>query len=210
MVPSGFQTLFDPTKPTGFVGGADTKAYLPWQEAAKQESQNNISPLASFNANQSNSQNSQGASDMPSSSSYYQYGDLSPIMMPQVSTPSTPFTNQGTTTTGQSPLMIAKGGKVNSTAALFAAKGGDVPHKGSHYVQGAGGGQDDLIEARLADGEYVFDADIVAALGDGSNAEGARRLNEMREAIRAHKRSAPNDKIPPKAKSPLAYLRGIK
>ena len=91
----------------------------------------------------------------------------------------------------------------------MAAKGG-VPHKGSHYVQGAGGGQDDLIDARLADGEYVFDADIVAALGDGSNAEGARRLDKMREQIRKHKRSAPNDKIPPKAKSPLAYLKEAK
>ena len=93
-------------------------------------------------------------------------------------------------------------------APLMAATGG-VPHKGSHYVQGAGGGQDDLIDARLADGEYVFDADVVAALGDGSNAEGARKLDKMREAIRKHKRSAPNDKIPPKAKSPLAYLKEV-
>jgi hypothetical protein len=93
---------------------------------------------------------------------------------------------------------------------LMAARGGNVPHKGSHYVQGAGGGQDDLIDARLADGEYVFDADIVAALGDGSNKAGADKLDKMREAIRAHKRSAPNNKIPPKAKSPLAYLKGLK
>jgi hypothetical protein len=62
----------------------------------------------------------------------------------------------------------------------------------------------------LADGEYVFDADIVAALGDGSNKEGAKKLDAMREAIRKHKRSAPLDKIPPKAKSPLAYLKGLK
>jgi len=32
----------------------------------------------------------------------------------------------------------------------------------------------------------------------------------MREAIRKHKRSAPPDKIPPKAKSPLEYLKGVK
>ena len=95
-------------------------------------------------------------------------------------------------------------------APMMAASGGKTPHKGSHYVQGAGGGQDDLIDARLADGEYVFDADIVAALGDGSNKAGADKLDRMREAIRAHKRSAPNDKIPPKAKSPLAYLKGLK
>ena len=101
----------------------------------------------------------------------------------------------------------ASGGGIMA-APLMAAAGGDVPHKGSHYVQGAGGGQDDLIDARLADGEYVFDADIVAALGDGSNKEGAKKLDAMRRAIRKHKRSAPVDKIPPKAKSPLAYMRG--
>jgi len=60
----------------------------------------------------------------------------------------------------------------------------------------------------LADGEYVFDADTVAALGNGSSDAGAKRLDEMRQAIRKHKRSAPVDKIPPKAKSPLEYLKG--
>jgi hypothetical protein len=77
-------------------------------------------------------------------------------------------------------------------------------------VQGDGGGQDDLIPAQLADGEYVFDAEIVAALGDGSNKEGAKKLDAMREAIRKHKRSGPLNTIPPKAKSPLAYLKGMK
>ena len=101
------------------------------------------------------------------------------------------------------------GGKI-MTSPLMAASGGDVEHKGSHYVQGAGGGQDDLIPAKLADGEYVFDAEIVAALGDGSNKEGARKLDEFREAIRLHKRSGSIKTIPPKAKSPLAYMKGIK
>ena len=77
-------------------------------------------------------------------------------------------------------------------------------------MQGDGGGQDDLIDARLADGEYVFDADIVAALGDGSNKEGAKKLDAMRESIRKQKRSAPVNRIPPKAKSPLAYLKGAR
>ena len=35
-------------------------------------------------------------------------------------------------------------------------------------------------------------------------------LAAMREAIRKHKRSGPLNTIPPKAKSPLAYLKGIK
>lgn len=108
-----------------------------------------------------------------------------------------------------------KGGNVQSggsgdkmlSSPLMAAAGGDVPHKGSHYVQGAGGGQDDLIPAKLADGEYVFDAEIVAALGDGSNKEGAKKLDAMREAIRKHKRSGSVKTIPPAAKSPLQYLK---
>jgi hypothetical protein len=77
-----------------------------------------------------------------------------------------------------------------------------------HYVKGKGDGQSDDIPAMLADGEYVFDADTVAALGNGSSDAGAKRLDEMRQAIRKHKRAAPVDKIPPKAKSPLEYLKG--
>jgi hypothetical protein len=48
----------------------------------------------------------------------------------------------------------------------------------------------------------------VAALGYGSNKAGALQLDKMREAIRKHKRSAPHNKIPPKAKSPLEYMKG--
>ena len=77
-------------------------------------------------------------------------------------------------------------------------------------VEGPGTGQSDDIPTMLADGEYVFDADTVAALGDGSSKAGAEALDKMREAIRAHKRSAPVDKIPPKAKSPLEYLKMAK
>jgi len=77
-----------------------------------------------------------------------------------------------------------------------------------HYVKGRGDGQSDDIPAMLADGEYVFDADTVASLGNGSSDAGAKRLDEMRERIRKHKRSAPIHKIPPKAKSPLEYLKG--
>jgi hypothetical protein len=78
------------------------------------------------------------------------------------------------------------------------------------YVHGPGDGQSDDIPAMLADGEYVFDADTVAALGNGSSKAGAKALDKMRESIRAHKRSAPINKIPPPAKSPLAYLKGMK
>lgn len=74
-------------------------------------------------------------------------------------------------------------------------------------VNGPGTGQSDDIPTMLADGEYVIDADTVAQLGDGSSKAGAQVLDRFREEIRKHKRSAPVDKIPPKAKSPLEYLK---
>ena len=75
-----------------------------------------------------------------------------------------------------------------------------------HYVKGKGDGQSDDIPAMLADGEFVWDADTVAQLGNGSSDAGAKFLDKFREAVRSHKRSAPNDKIPPKA-SPLQYVK---
>lgn len=88
--------------------------------------------------------------------------------------------------------------------------GGHIPEfktgTTGHYVKGAGDGQSDDIPAMLADGEYVFDADTVASLGNGSSDAGAQLLDHFREAAREHKRSAPVDKIPPKA-SPLAYMK---
>jgi hypothetical protein len=75
-------------------------------------------------------------------------------------------------------------------------------------ARGPGGGQDDKIPALLSDGEYVMDAGAVADLGDGSTKEGARRLDHLRQNLRTHKRSAPVSSIPPKAKSPEAYLKG--
>lgn len=131
-------------------------------------------------------------------SGFYAYGTE-----PTASDVLAPYMNGGTVHT------MATGGKMMASP-LMAATGGDAEHKGSHYVQGAGGGQDDLIPAKLADGEYVFDAEIVAALGDGSNKRGAEILDQWREAIRKHKRSGPIGSIPPKAKSPLAYMKGIK
>ena len=69
----------------------------------------------------------------------------------------------------------------------------------------SGGGQP--IRAQIADGEYVLPAGFVTSLGRGSNKDGAKMLDAMREEIRAHKRSAPDTKIPPKAKKPMQYMR---
>ena len=113
---------------------------------------------------------------------------------------------------GHAPTVAALS---NKSAPQGYKRGGLAHHQPEfitgatgHYVKGKGDGQSDDIPAMLADGEYVFDADTVAALGNGSSDAGAERLDEMRKAIRKHKRSAPVDKIPPKAKSPLEYLKG--
>ena len=48
-------------------------------------------------------------------------------------------------------------------------------------------------------------------LGDGSSQAGAKRLDEMRAAIRKHKgRDLSRGKISPNAKSPLSYLKGVR
>lgn len=91
------------------------------------------------------------------------------------------------------------------------AKGG----QSRGLLVGPGGGQDDLIPAqmddgkpaRLGDGEYVMDAETVSALGDGSTRAGAQKLDELRKQLRSHKRSAPPNKIPPKAKPIGAYMK---
>jgi hypothetical protein len=75
------------------------------------------------------------------------------------------------------------------------------------YLQGHSGGQDDDINAKLSDGEYVIDASTVSDLGDGNNANGAKKLDQMRRNIRAHKRGG-SITMPPKAKSLLSYMRG--
>ena len=77
-------------------------------------------------------------------------------------------------------------------------------------VKGPGTGQSDDIPAMLSDGEYVMDAESVSALGDGSNDAGAKKLDEMRQRLRQHKRGAAKTSIPPKAKAPDQYLRGGK
>jgi hypothetical protein len=76
---------------------------------------------------------------------------------------------------------------------------GRVPHR--DVPQG------EPVPAQIADGEYVFPSAFVTALGKGDNKRGAEILDGLRERLRKHKRAAPVDKIPPKAKSPLDYIR---
>jgi hypothetical protein len=102
------------------------------------------------------------------------------------------------------PLMAKAGG------ALGSYKGREDFKDGKH-VAGDGDGQSDDIPAWLADGEFVFPADVVSALGNGSTKAGTDKLYEMMHSIRDRARSkGPKDLPPPALKSPLDYLKSSK
>ena len=75
------------------------------------------------------------------------------------------------------------------------------------HVAGPGTGTSDEIPARLSDGEYVIPSHVVAALGDGSTAAGARRLDELQRNVRLRtgKQMARN-RHPTPSPSPEAML----
>jgi hypothetical protein len=121
--------------------------------------------------------------------------------------------------TGQSddiPAMLHDGDYVMDadTVAAFgdgsSKAGSDVMARFQHEVPHHATGGGAAVPAKIADGEYVFPAAFVTALGGGSNKVGSKMLDGMREELREHKRSVPTSKIPPKAKSPLDYLRMAK
>jgi hypothetical protein len=95
---------------------------------------------------------------------------------------------------GAPPTKMANGGALNMVR--------------SYNVGGGADGRSDDVNAVLSDGEYVFDAETVALLGNGSSEAGADRLDQMREEIRKQKgQSLAKGKISPDAKSPLSYLK---
>jgi len=109
-------------------------------------------------------------------------------------------------------------GEVSSMQGLYNIPQAPIVNKArggalsavARFAQGAGSGRADTIDAKLSDGEYVIDAETVAMLGDGSNKQGAKLLDAMRENIRSHKGKAlSKGKFSPNAKSPLAYLKGV-
>jgi len=87
------------------------------------------------------------------------------------------------------------------------AKGGALSRV-AYLAKGSGTGRSDEIPARLSDGEFVIDAETVNLLGDGSTEAGARKLDQMRAAIRKHKgKQLAKGKFSPNAKSPLNYIK---
>lgn len=86
-----------------------------------------------------------------------------------------------------------------------------IDFRSGDAVTGAGDGQSDDIPAMLADGEFVFPADVVSALGNGSTKAGSDKLYDMMHSIRSYHRAAkPKDLPPPAKKSPLDYLKSRK
>lgn len=92
-----------------------------------------------------------------------------------------------------------------NTTHPYASGGSDV----SRHVKGPGDGTSDSIPARLANGEYVMDAQTVSMLGNGDNGSGAKALDAFRSNIRKHKGAAlSKGKMAPDAKQPHQYLGG--
>lgn len=160
-----------------------------------------------------NTQSSQAASQSPSSStSYpsvwtiYKEGGLATPLMADGGQAS--YYTYGTPVDPKDIMnQMAHGGAAKHGGLHVPTVEGRHDYRAGARVTGEGDGQSDDIPAMLADGEYVIDSETVAQLGNGSTKAGSDLLDKFREEIRAHKRSAPVDKIPPPSKSPLAYMK---
>jgi hypothetical protein len=135
---------------------------------------------------------------------------------PQALSPSNYFGQQKQFKAGGLALPLMAGGGTTRYGRYAGGGLNVVEHSGKHRldfrkgaaVTGEGDGQSDDIPAMLADGEFVFPADVVAALGNGSTKAGSDKLYDMMHSIRAYHRSAdPEDLPPPAKKSPLEYLK---
>ncbi|NDG31069.1 hypothetical protein EB118_13505 [bacterium] len=93
-------------------------------------------------------------------------------------------------TLGLVPTRAASGGIMGLSA--LASGGATGPANAPRTINGAGDGMSDSVpatiegiqEARLADGEFVIPADVVADLGNGSSSAGSKKLYAMMDRIR--------------------------
>lgn len=107
-------------------------------------------------------------------------------------------------------MAFAKGGLADPFKKLYKSGKMRTDFRRGDAVSGPGDGQSDDIPAMLADGEFVFPADVVAALGNGSTKAGSEQLYKMMHNIRSRARKAAPKELPPKALSPLEYLKRSK
>jgi hypothetical protein len=163
-----------------------------------------------------NTANRQEGSDM---SQYYSYGNETSLdqILGQDNTQESSFPQFFASGGLATPLMAA-GGHTGTRYGKYAgggmpsplmAAGGKmrVDFRRGDAVTGPGDGQSDDIPAMLADGEFVFPADVVAAIGNGSTKAGSDALYDMMHSIRKHARSARPKDLPPEIKSPLDLLK---
>jgi hypothetical protein len=162
-----------------------------------------------FNKTPTSSYVPEDASGSNTSSSYFAEGGMAtPLMADGGEAQAPSYYTFGEVVNPQDILnQMAQGGQPRQGGLHVPTVEGRHDYREGSRVTGQGDGQSDDIPAMLADGEYVFDADTVAQLGNGSTKAGSDLLDKFREEIRAHKRSAPINKIPPPAKSPLAYMK---
>ena len=74
------------------------------------------------------------------------------------------------------------------------------------YVQGPGTGTSDSIPAMLSNGEFVIPANVVSALGNGSNDNGAKVLDSFLKAIKSQKQKHDSKHRSLDSKGALGYL----
>jgi hypothetical protein len=99
-------------------------------------------------------------------------------------------------TLGQVPIRTGRQGGLMSLAKggmTYMEAGGTTGLTGvPRDVKGTGDGMSDSVpatiegvqEARLADGEFVIPADVVADIGNGSSGAGSKKLYSMMDRIR--------------------------
>ena len=96
---------------------------------------------------------------------------------------------------GESPTGSDVGG------SPFAA--GGLVKKNHKYaaggmVEGAGDGNDDMVDAQVSPGEFIIPADVVSALGDGDTDAGAQILAQLIEQTRQEAGQRMQSAAPPK------------
>jgi len=149
----------------------------------------------------------------PETSPYYKFGELQSID----SFFNPDYQNLQVAKGGLITPLMAAGGATGTRYGRYAGGGMTTPlmasggklrvdFRSGDAVSGEGDGQSDDIPAMLADGEFVFPADVVAAIGNGSTKAGSDKLYDMMHGIRSHVRSAKPQDLPPEIKSPLDFL----
>jgi hypothetical protein len=196
------------------------------QQATQQGGDGNLAQMMFQQFNPSAMQATQPTQASGTGDSYYNYGQAEDQPYTGAASPFSPnpyspspyaqgfeSATLGMATGGAimaTPLM-AQGGKtlpLHVNGVLPTVSEGRENFKQGKHVAGEGDGQSDDIPAWLADGEFVFPADVVSALGNGSTKAGTDKLYEMMHNIREHARSTGKKDLPPPAKkSPLDYLK---